>query len=149
MDKTVLAYIKNKDSYLMLFRNKKKNDINEGKYVGIGGHIELGESPEEAVVREVKEETNLDLTSYELRGKLYFESDGYEEMIYLYTGEASGNLSECDEGELSYIPIEKVRDYKMWEGDYFFLRLIEKDEPYFELTLEYLDDKLIKITRTL
>ncbi|MBQ4232055.1 MAG: NUDIX domain-containing protein, partial [Lachnospiraceae bacterium] len=65
---TTLCYIEHDDSYLMLHRIKKANDINEGKWIGVGGHIEFAESPEECLIREVKEETNLTLTSYKFRG---------------------------------------------------------------------------------
>ena len=143
MDKTVMIYIEKDNSYLLLYRNKKKNDINQGKYIGIGGHIEEGETPEEALVREVKEETGLTLDQYELRGKLFFYNNDYEEMIYLYTGSATGELIECDEGELHYIPIRDIHNYPLWEGDYVFLDLLAKNSPYFELDLIYEDDRFI------
>ena len=138
-----MIYIRKDDSYLLLYRNKKKNDINKGKYIGVGGHIEIGETPEEALLREVKEETGLSLTSYELRGKLFFYNNDYEEMIYLYTGEAVGELIDCNEGTLCYIPIRDIKNYPLWEGDYIFLDLLAKDEPYFELDLVYKDDQFI------
>lgn len=83
MDRTVLAYIKKDNSFLMLFRNKKKHDINKGKWVGIGGHIEEGENKEQALIREIKEETGLDVIKYQYRGELLFVNNDFEEVMYL------------------------------------------------------------------
>ena len=150
MDQTVLAYIYHNDKVLMLFRNKKENDINEGKYMGVGGHIEKGETPDMALIREIKEETNLDVISYKLRGKLLFINKKYQEIIYLYTvDEVKGELIECNEGDLNYFDKNEIFSLKMWEGDYYFLKLLAQNEPYFELTLVYEDDVLLKIDRTL
>lgn len=142
MEKTVLIYIRKDESYLMIYRNKKKKDINKNKYIGVGGHIEKDETPEEAVIREVKEETNLYLTSFQKRGILHFSSDGYEEIIYLYSGTADGVLGDCSEGELTYIPIKDIHKYPMWEGDYVFLDLLEKEKRFFIVYLTYVHDKL-------
>lgn len=148
MDKTVLAYIKNQDSYLMLFRNKKKNDMNQGKYMGVGGHIEEGETPDMALIREIKEETNLDVISYKLKGTLYFKNNDYDEIIYLYIVDSySGEIKECNEGDLSFIKIKDVYNLPMWEGDKVFLPLLEKEE-YFEMSLIYDDDDLKEVKRT-
>ena len=68
---STLCYIEKDNKYLMLHRIKKKNDVNEGKWIGVGGHVEYQESPEECLVREVKEETGLTLTSYRFRGVVY------------------------------------------------------------------------------
>ena len=149
MNQTVLAYIYHHHQVLMLFRNKKENDINEGKWVGVGGHIEINESPEHALIREIKEETNLDVISYQLRGLLSFINGDYEEIIYLYTvNEVKGEIGECNEGELRYFDEEDILKLNMWEGDKYFLDLIKQNEPYFELTLIYNGDKLIEIRRT-
>lgn len=64
---STLCYIEKDGKYLMLHRTKKKNDINRDKWIGVGGKFEQGESPEECIEREVKEETGLDLKSYKLR----------------------------------------------------------------------------------
>ena len=148
MDKTILAYININDSYLMLYRNKKKNDLNEGKWMGVGGHIELGETPEQALIREVKEETGLIVLDYNLRGTLYFYNDDYSEVIYLYTvNEVKGEIIDCNEGELKLIPINEIMNLNMWEGDKVFLELLKNNEPYFELNLYYKNKDLIKVER--
>lgn len=118
MKETVLCYIEKNGKYLMLFRNKKENDINSGKYIGVGGHIELGETKEEALIREVKEETNLDVINYEYFGKVFFKDDDFEENMYLFTvTEFKGELKECDEGELHWINKKNILDVPHWEGD--------------------------------
>ena len=105
MTTTTLCYIENEGKYLMLHRVKKKNDINEGKWIGVGGHVEYQESPEECLVREVKEETGLTLTSYRFRGVVTFISDTCEaELMCVFTADGyTGELIECDEGELCWV----------------------------------------------
>ena len=148
MDKTVLAYIKKDDTYLMLYRNKKHNDMNEGKWIGIGGHIEENESKEDALKREIKEETGLDVLSYTYRAKLTFINDDYEEIMYLFTVEEfKGEIIDCDEGELHFVKIKDIPHLNIWEGDKVFLDLLLKDEPYFELLLRYKLDKLVEVER--
>ena len=144
MDKTVLVYIEKDDSYLMLLRNKKDVDMNKGKWLGVGGHIEQGETKEDALVREVKEETNLDVVSYKYHGEVYFYNKDYEEVMYLYTvNQCMGTLKECDEGTLKYIKKSEIETLNIWEGDRIFLRLIRDNAPTFRLKLYYSDDKLI------
>ena len=148
MVETVLLYLEQDGKYLMLYRNKKKKDINKGKWIGIGGHIEEGETKEEALVRECKEETSLNLLSYSLRGKLVFVIDGYEETCYLYTSSSfEGKIQECDEGELAFVNKEEIFHLPLWEGDVVFLKMLFNDEPYFELRLNYEKDKLISYER--
>ena len=148
MVETVLLYLEQDGKYLMLYRNKKKKDINKGKWIGIGGHIEEGETKEEALVRECKEETSLNLLSYSLRGKLSFVIDGYEETCYLYTSSSfEGKIQECDEGELSFVAKEEIFHLPLWEGDVVFLKMLLNDEPYFVLRLNYEKDKLISYER--
>lgn len=149
MDKTVLIYLIKDNCYLMLYRNKKKNDLNEGKYIGIGGHIEKGETKEQALIREVKEETGLLLNSFVYRGEIIFINDKYKEIMYLYTSDDFvGELKECNEGSLSWIPIENVIDLPLWEGDKVFLDLLKNNESDFALTLVYHQDTLVKCIRT-
>ena len=150
MDKTVLCYIENNKSYLLLYRNKKENDMNEGKYLGIGGHIEKGETPDMALLREVKEETGLTLNSFRLRGTLIFINDDYEEIMYLYTSnDYSGELIECNEGDLSFVSFDKIMSLPMWEGDKEFLPYLMNDSlSYFEMTLRYKNKDLVSVTRT-
>ena len=100
MEITTLCYIEKDNKYLMLKRIKKKEDINKGKWIGVGGHFEEGESPEECICREVLEETGLTLTSYKARGILTFvQNKTFTEYIWLFTAdEFEGELIECNEG---------------------------------------------------
>ena len=141
---TVLAYIKHNDSFLMLLRNKKKNDINANKWIGVGGHLEKGETPAEALYREVKEETGLDVIDYEYRGLVRFNYGDLSELMHVYViNRVRGELIDCDEGTLKYIPLNKVMYLELWEGDKIFLPYLINDKPFFELELNYLNDKLI------
>lgn len=143
MKKTTLIYIEKDDKYLMLHRNKKENDINKDKWIGVGGHVEVNEKIDECVVREVKEETNLDLISYKLCGEVLFVLNGYEELMYVYTSkEFQGVLKECNEGTLEWIDKNKVLDLPIWEGDKLIFEGLEKEE-YFRLKLVYNNDLLI------
>ncbi len=139
---TTLCYIENDDSYLMLHRIKKANDINEGKWIGVGGHIEFAESPEECLIREVKEETNLTLTSYKFRGVVTFVSgDELCEYMALYTADGfEGDIAPCDEGELHWVKKSDLFDLNLWEGDKIFLKLLIDDAPFFSLKLVYNED---------
>jgi len=148
MKETVLCYIEKDESYLLLFRNKKENDVNKGKYIGIGGHIEKGESKERALLREVKEETGLDLKSYAYKAKIYFKDDDYFEVMHLfYSNSFSGKLIDCDEGELSWIKKSNLNKIPQWEGDKHFIKLMESNIDYFELELIYSKGKLISHKR--
>lgn len=141
---TVLAYIEKDDSFLMLLRNKRSNDINQNKWVGVGGHLEDNETPEQALIREVKEETGLDVISYNKKGLVYFNCNEYHEVMHLYVvNVAKGTLIECDEGTLKYIKKDELFTLPMWEGDKLFLKPLLEDKPYFELELNYLDDSLV------
>ena len=146
MKETVLCYLEKDGKYLMLFRNKKENDINEGKYIGIGGHIEPNETKEQAVIREVKEETGLDVLEYEYFGKVFFKDDDFEENMFLFTiSKFSGELIECNEGELHWIEKDKILDVPHWEGDKYFLEKIKNNERGFEMSLIYSKGKLIRV----
>ena len=141
MISTTLCYIERDDQYLMLLRNKKKNDLNEGKWIGVGGKIEPGETPEEGVMREVLEETGLTLKNCTLRGVVEFISGKWEdEHMYLYTSDSfEGSLTDCDEGELRWIPKSEIFDLPLWEGDRVFFNYLLSDEPFFHLELRYDD----------
>ena len=143
---STLCYIEKEDSYLMLHRIKKEHDVNEGKWIGVGGKIISGEAPEECLLREVKEETGLTLSSYKLRGVITFASEGWEdEIIFLYTSdEFSGELSDCNEGELKWIQKEDLFSLNLWEGDKIFLKLLFDDAPFFSLKLSYKGDELVE-----
>lgn len=146
MKNTTLCYLQQDDCYLMLHRTKKKNDENEGKWIGVGGKMEEGESPDECVCREVLEETGLSMTQWHYRGIVTFVSDCWEgEYMHLFTSSAfEGILSQCDEGELAWIPRNQLPQLPQWEGDRIFLSLLEQDIPFFSLKLCYKQDRLIK-----
>lgn len=141
---TTLCYIERGDEYLMMHRVKKEKDVNKDKWVGIGGHFEAGESPEDCLLREAMEETGLWLTSYRLRGIVTFISDIYEdEYMFLYTADKfEGDLSDCREGVLEWLPKKSVYDLPVWEGDKVFFKLLEKEQPFFSLKLRYEGEKL-------
>jgi 8-oxo-dGTP diphosphatase len=143
---TTLCYIENNNRYLMLHRVKKREDVNIGKWIGIGGKMEAGESPEECVFREVQEETGLRLVSYRLRGLITFISTGWEpEIIFLFTAtEFSGTLTDCHEGELQWVDIHAVLQLNIWEGDKYFLEMLEKNQPFFSMKLIYERERLKK-----
>ena len=145
MRETTLCYIENDGCYLMLHRTKKKNDGSFEKWLGVGGKIEPGESPEECILRETKEETGLNLTDYKYRGKVNFYSDQWEdEIMYLYTATGyTGQLIECNEGELQWIPMNQVMNLKLWEGDKIFLKLLIENAPFFNMEVHYKGDELV------
>lgn len=146
MTMTTLCYIEKDDAYLMLHRIKKEKDINKDKWIGIGGHFETNESPEDCLLREVKEETGLALTSYRFRGILTFLCDDITDYyICLYTADGyEGELKECDEGRLEWVPKDKLKDLPLWEGDLIFFRLLEENAPFFSLKLRYVNNVLIE-----
>jgi 8-oxo-dGTP diphosphatase len=138
MELTTLVYIRHEDSYLMLYRNKKDKDINKGKYIGVGGHFLEGESPVECAVREVKEETGLTVGKLDPRGIVTFVYGDVVEYMHLFTcDEYEGELIDCDEGELSFVPFSQVMDLELWEGDRIFLRKLMDGDGYFFLKLIY------------
>lgn len=143
-----LCYLESeKGEYLMLHRVKKKNDVNHDKWIGVGGKFEEDESPEECLLREVREETGLTLTRWRFRGIVTFVAEGHEtEYIYLYTADQwTGEMIECNEGDLEWIPKGKVCDLPIWEGDKIFFRLIENpDSPFFSLKMAYRGDELVR-----
>ena len=145
MNFTTLCYIEKGNKYLMLHRISKKKDGNKDKWIGVGGHFEKGESPEDCLLREVKEETGLELTSYQFRGIVTFISDEWpDEYMCLYTADKyTGDIGNCDEGELVWVEKGKIMDLNIWEGDKIFLKLLMENQPFFSLKLEYKGDKLI------
>lgn len=146
MKQTTLCYIENAGKYLMLLRNKKKNDENSGKWVGIGGKFEEGETPFDCVRREVLEETGLTLISPKYRGLITFVSDQYgTEYMHLFTADNySGELKiDCDEGELDWVEQSDVTKLRLWEGDRIFLDLLLKEQRFFTVKLIYEGDVLV------
>ena len=157
MKNTTLCYIRQNGRYLMLHRVKKHQDPNAGKWIGVGGKFEEGESPEECLLREVQEETGLTLTDHRLRGIVTFAAQKWEtEYMYLYTADGfEGTLRECSEGVLAWKAEAELLELPLWEGDRVFLELLRRDAPFFSLKLCYdgddrltdaiLDGKPIKI----
>lgn len=145
MELTTLCYIEKDDSYLMLHRVSKKNDVNKDKWIGVGGHFEAGESPEDCLLREVKEETGLTLTSYRFRGLLTFVfNDNEAEYICLYTADGfEGEITDCDEGTLEWVSKKKIPELNLWEGDKIFFELLNRNEPFFSMKLVYQGDRLV------
>lgn len=145
---TTLCYIENKEQYLMLHRVSKKNDINKDKWIGVGGHFEKNESPEDCLLREVKEETGLTLTDYCFRGIITFcfQSENTEiltEYMCLYTARGyEGTITACDEGVLEWVDKKDIFSLNLWEGDKLFFRLLEENRPFFSLKLTYVEDDL-------
>lgn len=143
---TTMIYLKKDDSYLLLYRNKKKNDINAGKWIGIGGHVEEGETINQCAIRETKEETGLDVHSLNCAGEVLFIDNDLQMMMYIYEIEDfSGEIKECNEGDLKWIPIKDIYDYPMWEGDKAFLPKVISHEPYFKMCLTYKDSQLVSV----
>lgn len=142
---TTLCYLEKDDSYLMLHRVSKKNDINHDKWIGVGGHFEHAESPEDCLKREVQEETGLTLNSFEFRGIVTFVSDDSEaEYMHLFTSkDFYGEMRECDEGKLEWVKIDKIESLELWEGDKIFLRLLKEKTPFFSLKLVYKNGDLV------
>ena len=136
---TTLCYVEQDGKYLMLHRVKKEHDINKDKWIGIGGHFEKDESPEECLTREVMEETGCTLEHASLRGIVTFVSgDGVTEYMFLYTASGlTGELIDCDEGDLEWIDKDAVYDLELWEGDKIFFRLLEERDDFFSLKLVY------------
>ena len=143
---STLCYIEKDNKYLMLHRTKKKNDISKDKWLGIGGKFEEGESPEECIVREVMEETGLKLNSYQLRTIVTYVSTNWEtEYMYVFTSnDFTGNLIECNEGDLQWIDKKEVTKLNTWEGDKIFMEKLQNDNIFFTVKFEYDGDKLIK-----
>ena len=145
---STLCYIESDGKYLMLNRNKKKNDVNGGKWIGVGGKFEKDESPVNCLLREVKEETGLTLKNHFFRGVITFVCEGAEsEQMFLFTSTAfDGKLKTCDEGDLAWVEKSEVFDLNLWEGDRIFLRYLDENRPPFLLKLVYdKDGELISV----
>lgn len=124
MKLATLCYVQKDDHTLMLYRNKKENDYHEGKWNGLGGKFELGESPEDCAVREVKEEAGLNTLSLKMKGFISFPLfDGKDDWhVFLFViDKFEGELIDSPEGELEWIPNEKLTEINLWEGDKYFI----------------------------
>lgn len=145
-----LCYIESDHKVLMLYRNKKDKDVHEGKWVGLGGKVEAGESPEECVIREVKEESGLDIESPKLRGIMTFpDFGGHDWYVFLYTADSyKGNLAPCNEGSLKWIDQDKLFDLNLWDGDRLFLKWLQEDEEIFSAKFVYDNDTLVTYSKS-
>ena len=151
MKQTTLCYIDNGDSSLMLHRVKKENDASHGKWIGVGGKCEADESPDECMLREVREETGLEITEWHYRGIVTFISDTWpNEYMHLFTATAwrgEPDMSIDDEGTLAWIAKKELMELNLWEGDRIFLRLLlDTNTPFFSLKLVYENDEMTKAT---
>ena len=145
MEETTLCYLTCKNQVLMLHRVKKDHDINAGKWIGVGGHLEAGETPIMCARREIYEETGLFVQKLRLRGIVdFFSGKDLGEHMYLYTGEVdSMEVRECNEGVLHWFPKRDILQLNLWEGDRIFLRYLAEDRPFFHLSLHYEGDRLV------
>lgn len=145
MKLTTLCYIEENNKYLMLHRTKKEHDENAGKWIGVGGKFEEGESPEDCIIREVLEETGLTINNPTFRGIVTFVSNEFgTEYMHLFTAsDYKGSIINCNEGELEWVSKDKVMNLNLWEGDRIFLDLLTKDTPFFSLKLCYQADTLV------
>ena len=141
---STLCYLERGGEYLMLHRVKKKNDVNHDKWIGVGGKFEEGESPEECLLRECREETGLTLTDWRYRGLVTFVSDqAPTEYMHLFSAAAwTGTAHPCDDGVLEWIRKDRLLSLPMREGDRIFLELLDRDAPFFSLKLRYEGDRL-------
>ena len=148
MKNTTLCYISRGDEYLLLHRIKKENDLNRDKWIGFGGGFEEGESPEECVLREVREETGLTLTAWRYRGIVTFVSDRWEgEYMHLFTADGFEGeiIRDCNEGDIQWVRKKDFAALPQWEGDRIFLKLLEEDAPFFSLKLVYEGERLVGV----
>ena len=137
---TTLCYLRRGEDYLMLHRVKKQNDVNQDKWIGVGGKFEADESPEDCLLREVREETGLNLTRYQYRGIVTFVSERWvTEYMHLFTADGwTGEIGECSEGVLEWVPRSRLLELPHWEGDAIFLALLDREEePFFSFKLRY------------
>ena len=144
---TTLCYIEKDNQYLMLHRVKKEKDVNKDKWIGVGGQFEPEESPEECLLREVKDDTGLTLTSWKFCGIVTFVATQWDTVEYmcLYKADGfTGELTDCNEGNLVWVDKNKVYDLPIWEGDKIFFRLMEEREEFFSLKLCYDGDVLVE-----
>jgi len=144
---TTICYLSVEGKTLMIHRIKKKNDVNHDKWIGIGGKFEHGESPEECILREFREETGLTPTGLRYRAIITFLSENWCEYMHLFTATGyEGEISECDEGTLEWVPDDQLTSLPIWEGDKVFLKLLTERESFFSLKLVYEGERLVRAT---
>ena len=143
---TTLCHIHKDGRWLMMLRNRKADDLNEGKWVAPGGKAEPGETPEQCARREAEEETGLIPGNMGYLGVVHFRSDKWEaeEMHVFECSDFTGELlADCPEGQLAWIEEEKMMDLPMWEGDRLFLPDVISLRPGIDLTVVYEGDRLV------
>lgn len=141
-----ICYIDNGKEWLLLHRNKKPNDVHAGKWIGVGGKLEAGETPDECAIREIREETGLTVKSLSLKGIITFPDFTPDNDWYTYVFKVTafeGELIECDEGTLEWVPYDDILNRPTWEGDYTFMKWILEDKPFFSAKFSYQDERLI------
>ena len=144
MVKTTIIYLEKDNKYLMLHRNKKEKDLNKDKWIGVGGHIEDNETNDECIIREVKEETGLELIDFKLCGEVLFDIDGFIELMYVYTSiNFNGELIDCNEGTLEWIEKDQINQLNIWEGDIIIFEKMKYDD-YFKLKMIYKNNYLLE-----
>lgn len=154
---TTLGYLEKDGAYLMLHRTKKKNDINQDKWIGIGGKLEARETVLDCIKRECLEETGLVWEDPQLRAIITFnyqkqkEDSIFSELMFLFSGSRfHGSLKPCDEGELVWVKKEDLFQLPLWEGDRYFLERLDRESSLYYMQLDYVGDQLtfVKIDET-
>jgi 8-oxo-dGTP diphosphatase len=145
MKLATLAYVRQAGKTLMVHRNKKVNDMHQGRWNGLGGKFEPGETPEECVIREIREESGLVAHHPVLKGFLTFPGFSNDEDWYAFVfviNEFEGELIESPEGDLHWIDDNEIPSLFLWEGDLIFLPWL--DQPgFFSGKFTYHDNKLV------
>ncbi len=145
MKLATLCYLRRDGKTLMIFRNKKTNDIHQGKWNGLGGKLQMGETPEECVRREVKEESGFEIEELHYKGFIVFPAfDDIEDWyVFVFTAENfKGQMIDSDEGELAWIDDEEIDSLPLWEGDYIFMKWLNKPQ-FFSAKFNYTNQRLI------
>lgn len=139
-----ICYIDNGQELLLLHRNKKPNDVHEGKWISVGGKLEQGETPDECAIREIFEETGLTVKKMDFKGMVTFPEFTPNLDWYTYVfkvTEFEGELIDCDEGTLEWVPYDQVLTKPTWEGDYELFKWIIEDRPFFSAKFTYNQDQ--------
>ena len=144
---TTICYLQKDGKTLFMHRIKKKNDINEGKWIGVGGKFEPGEDPETCVTREVYEETGYVIDKLNFVGFVTFPGivNGEDEGMFLFTSDCfHGSFKpSVDEGQLEWIPDEKIPQLNLWEGDRYFFDWFKQDRKVLAC-FTYANDQLVQ-----
>jgi len=124
MKLATLCYLMHEGKTLMLYRNKKENDYHEGKWNGLGGKLEKGETPEECAIREVYEESGLKVSQPKMKGLITFPmfdgKDDWYVWVFVFN-KFEGKIIDSPEGELEWIPNDKLTKLNLWDGDKHFI----------------------------